>query len=229
MNYTQRAVPFPKYSLAFGGLVFALLLSACGQEPPEQPPQTKPTPVPEKVLKVIKDRKGQHTAQVVQRGDKQLVVLDGQAGPEYDEVSRFTFSADGRTLAYEARRGEARLLVLGNREWPLDAKVVHGSLKLSPDSRRLALVGRKEGKWQVMLEGRPHQPFDFVFTDTLKFSPDSKRLGYLALKGGMLQVVVDGQVLRQLNIMLAGEKALKQYLSQAQEARAEKVQGATQK
>ncbi len=229
MTCTRRSVPFLKYFLACWGLGLVLLLSGCGQEPPERPPQAKPAPVPEKVLKVIKDRKGKHTAQVVQRGAKKVVVRDGRAGPEYDEVSHFTFSADGRSLAYEAKRGRSRLVVLNEQEWPLDTKVVHGSLKLSPDTRRLALVGRVGNKWQVMVEGRPHQPFDFVFTDTLKFSPDSKRLGYLALKGGMLQVVVDGQVGRQLNILMAGKEALKESLSRTKEAGAAKGPAEKQK
>jgi len=210
-------------------LLSALLLGACVPEPTEGPSPVKPAPVPEKVLKVIKDRKGKHTAQVVQRGAKQVVIRDGRRGQEYDEVSHLTFSADGRSLAYEAQRGQARLLVLDNHEWPLNTQVVDGSFELSPDNRRLAMVGRVGGKWQVMVEGHPHQPFDFVFTDTLKFSPDSKRVGYLALKGGMLQVVVDGEVVRQRNILIAGEEALKRALSRTKEAGAARGPGEKQK
>jgi len=240
MNIIRRSWSFPKNTLAFWGVTLALLLFACGQEPaqpsakPEPPPaaqtppkvgppsQAKTAPVPEKVLKVVKDRSGKHTARVMQRGDKQVVVRDGQAGPEYDEVGEVAFSADGRTLAYEAQKGEVRVLVLDEREWLLEAAVAHGSLKVSPDNRRLAMVARTKDRWQVMVDGKPDPPFDFVFTDTLRFSPDSKRLGYLALKGEMLHVVVDGQALYQLNIMIAGEKALKESLSKTKAAEPEK-------
>jgi hypothetical protein len=62
--------------------------------------------VADQILKVVKDKSGRHTAEVVQRGEKNLVIRDGQPGPEYDQVGEVAFSADGRSLAYEARRGE---------------------------------------------------------------------------------------------------------------------------
>jgi hypothetical protein len=158
---------------------------------------------------------------VVQRGDKRLVLRDGQPGLEYNQIGEVAFSADGRSLAYEAQKGKSRVLVLDGREWPLQAEVVHGSLLVSPNNKRLALVACAKDKCQVMVDGRPHPPFDFVITETLKFSRNSQHTGYLALKGGKLQVVVDGKVLSQLGILSEGNKALQESMTQAENADAE--------
>jgi hypothetical protein len=153
----------------------------------------------------------------VQRGDKQVVIHDGQSGPEYDQVSEVTFSADGESLVYEAKKGKEHLVVLDGREWPLKAEVVQESFRLSPDNKRLALVAWHQDKWQVMVDGRPDPPLDFIFTGTLKFSHDSKHAGYLALKGGKLTALVDGKVRGQWDILATGNKALEELLCQAED------------
>jgi glucose/arabinose dehydrogenase len=231
MNQTRRIGLAPKHSLAFWGLSLALLLAACSQEPagspsPASPPPPAPSPPqvespsqvdpalgPEPVLKVVQDPSGRHHAQVVQRQDQQVVIRDGQPGPAYDWVGEVAFSADGESLAYVAKKGRERVMVLDDREWPLKAAVVQDSLKVSPDHRRLALAARHQEKWQVMVDGRPDPPFDFIFMETFRFSPDSRRVGYLALKGNKLAAVVDGKVRGQWDILALGDKALKEALS----------------
>ena len=233
MKPTRRMALAPKYSLAFSGLFLALLLGACSQEPAgpstpapppppvqsppqvEPPSQANPAPVAEQVLKVVKDQRGRHTATVVQREDKQVVIRDGQDGPAYDQVDEVTFSADGDSLAYKARKGAHNLMVLDDREWPLKAEVVQDSFLVSPDNKRLALVTWHQDKWQVMVDGRPDPPFDFIFSETLRFSPNSSHIGYLALKGVKLAAVVDGKVRGQWDVLSLGDKALKEALSQA--------------
>lgn len=213
----------------------AVLLGGCSQEPAgspasaplpppapsppqmESPSQAKPAPVADQLLKLVKDRSGRHTAQVVQRGNKQVVIRDGQSGLEYDQVGTITFSTDGDSLAYEASRGKEHVVVLDGREWPLKAEVVQESIRLSPDNKRLALVAWHQDKWQVMVDGRPDPPLDFIFINTLKFSPDSKHAGYLALKNGKLTAVVDGKVRGQWDILATGNQALEELLSQAED------------
>jgi hypothetical protein len=163
----------------------------------------------------VKDQSGRHTARVVQREDKQVVIRDGQPGPEYDQVSEVTFSADGESLAYEAKKGKQHLMVLDDREWPLKAEVVQDSFRVSPDNKRLALVAWHQDKWQVMVDGHPDPPFDFIFIETLKFSPNSTHTGYLALRGERLAAVMDGKVRGQWDILPLGDKALKEALCQA--------------
>jgi hypothetical protein len=219
-------------SLACLGLALVLLLSGCGPEPaspPSQPPpaeqppprvgppaEAEPEPITDQVLRVVKDPGGRRTAHVVERGDKNLVLLDGQAGPEYDLVGEVAFSADGNSLAYEARRGKDHVVVLDGREVPITAEVVQNSFKVSPDHKRLALATFAKDAWLVLVDGRPHPAFDFVFIDTLAFSADSRRLGYLALKRGKLQVVVDGKVWQELEILPQGKNILQEFLSQAE-------------
>jgi ribosomal protein S18 acetylase RimI-like enzyme len=213
-------------------IALALLLSGCGPEPaspPSPPPPTdqpppqvgppaeaEPDPITDQILRVVKDPSGRHTAEVVERGDKNLVIRDGQPGPEYDLVGEVAFSADGNSLAYEARRGKDHVVVLDGREVPIKADVVQNSFKVSPDHKRLALATFAKDAWLVLVDGRPHPAFDFVFIDTLAFSPDSRRLGYLALKSGKLLVVVDGKVWQKLEIVPQGNKILQDYLKQAE-------------
>ncbi len=219
--------PFPlatKKPLVVLSLAIAVFLGGCSQEPAGSAAPSPP-PSPEKVLKTVQDRKGQHTARVVQQGAKQLVLRDGKPGPEYDRIGAVAFSADGRTLAYEAIKGKQRVVVLDDQEWPLDADVVQGSITMSRDSKRLALVAYAKDKYQVMVDGRPDPPFDYVFPATLRFSPDSRHTGYLALKGKKLQVVVDGKVRERLDILSAGDQALMEYLSRAESAAAAATAG----
>ena len=214
MKPTRHNALAPKISLAFLWVTVALLLGSCSQEPAGSSAPAPAQP-PEKVLKVVQDRENRHTAWVVQQGDKQVVIRDGQPGPEYDRIGAVAFSADGSTLAYEAMKGKQRVVVLDDQEWPLDAEMVQDSFRMSPDHKRLALIACARNKCQVMVDGRPDPPFDFVFPNTLKFSPTSKHTGYLALKGEKLLVVVDGQVRGHLDILTEGNKALTGFLSQA--------------
>jgi hypothetical protein len=233
MKPTRRPALAVACSLAFLGVSMLTLLGGCGQEPAgpatsappppapsppqvESPSQANPSPMADQILTLVKDRSSRHTAQVVQRGTKQVVILDGQSGPEYDQISEVTFSADGNSLVYEAKKGKEHLVVLDGKEWPLSAQVVQESFLLSPDNKRLALVAWHQDKWQVMVDGRPDPPFDFIFMDTLKFSPDSKHTGYLALMKGKLTAVMDGKVRGQWDILAAGNKTLEELLKQAE-------------
>jgi len=206
------------------GLAVALFLGSCSQEPSQSPPQVapasqaEPAPVTDQVLRAVTDKSGRHKAQVVQRGDKQLVILDERPGPEYDRIGIIAFSADGRSLAYEALKGKQKIVVLDEQEWPLDVDMVQDSFTLSPDNKRLALVACSRGKCLVMVDGRPDPPFDHVFLETIRFSPDSQHTGYLAIKGKKLQVVVDGKVREQMDILTEGNKALTEFLSRADQA-----------
>ena len=214
----------PKYTLVLLGLTVTLLLGSCSQESPQSPrqvapaSQANPAPVPDQILRAVTDKSGRHKAKVVQRGDKQLVILDERPGPEYDRIGIIAFSADGRSLAYEAMKGKQKVVVLDEHEWPLDVDMVQDSFTLSPDNKRLALVACSRGKCLVMVDGRPDPPFDHVFLETIRFSPDSQHTGYLAIKGKKLQVVVDGKVQEQMDILTEGNKVLTAYLSRADQA-----------
>jgi hypothetical protein len=196
-----------------------LAVQACSRPSTEPAKQEKP---PEKVLKVVKAPDSLRTAEIVQRGDKRLVRVDGIAGPEYEDVAGLTFMVDGHHMAYEAQRDGKRLLVLDGKEWPLKAEVAQGSIKVSPDYRRLALVAFNDGAWQAMVDGRPHSPFQYIWVETLQFSLDSEHLGYLALEGQKLAVVVDGKVKQRLEILKEGQETLRDLLREQEDAPATK-------
>ncbi len=206
----HRKIPLLALCLAAA----TLTLQACGQPTTESAKQAGP---PEKVLKVVKAPKGGQIAEIVQRGDHQMVRVNGIPGPEYEDIAGVIFMVDGHHMAYEAKHDGKWLLVLDGKEWPLDAEVAHGSIQVSPDYRRLALLGYSESKWQTMVDGRPGPPFDFIWRETLQFSPDSAHVGYLALEGNKVAVVVDGKVQQRLEILNEGKEALSQILHEKPE------------
>jgi hypothetical protein len=207
----QRKIPLITLLLAAA----ALAAHACSQ--PSSKPASKTGP-PGKVLKVVKAPKGNQIAEIVQRGDKQMVRVDGIPGPEYDDIAGLTFMVDGHHMAYEAQRDGKWLLVLDGKEWPLDAEVAHDSIMVSPDYRRLALLGHFKGKWQAMVDGHPGPPFDFIWRETMQFSPDSEHVGYLALEGNKVAVVVDGKVRQRLDILKEGKETLGDHLKSMEAA-----------
>jgi hypothetical protein len=70
-----------------------------------------------------------------------------------------------------------------------------GSLRFSPDSRRLAYAAKRGDKPFVVVDGHEEAPYDAV-ADIL-FSPDSRRIAYGAQRGGKQFVVVDGHEERE--------------------------------
>jgi hypothetical protein len=107
---------------------------------------------------------------------REAMVVDGVAGPHYDEVGDPVWSADGR-LAYAARRGTAWTLVVDGRERARGAAV--GDPVFSPDGKRLAYLVRRAGALLVVADERPHR-FDLAIEGTIAFSRDSRRWAVIA-------------------------------------------------
>lgn len=92
----------------------------------------------------------------------QHLVLDGVAGPTFDQVRKPSWNARGR-MAYAARRGATWFVVYNGHEhghaaWVSDPVVA--------DDDTLAYVRRDRGRTTVVVGPTAH-PFDFVFEDTL--------------------------------------------------------------
>ncbi len=100
-----------------------------------------PGVIPES-LAVSPDSK--HVAYVARRGGKQLVVVDGVEGKEYDRIGQGTlvFSPDSKRVAYGARRGDKQLVVVDGVEGKEYDGIGQGTLVFSPDSKRVAYGGR---------------------------------------------------------------------------------------
>lgn len=125
-------------------------------------------------------------AYVAAAGDgRERVVFDGQDGKVFDRVldDFTTFSRDG-ALAYVARdSGRARVVVDGT-EVGVHAGVVPGSIRFSPDGRRVAyLVERTEGGANVRrcaaVDGVEGKLYDWIREPPV-FSVDGVHVAYVA-------------------------------------------------
>ncbi len=136
-------------------------------------------------------------------GEKQtgFVVVDGQAGPEYQTPpSLIVFSPDSKRLAYVANNYKPKMkcfLVLDGQAYAEYDLI--GNPIFSPDSKRLAFTANEKGEGNygknfVVVDGKPGQKFN-QGPRQLTFSPDSKRVAYVTIveDGGQFTVFVDGQ------------------------------------
>ena len=130
------------------------------------------------------------------KGDKVCVVLDGQAGPEFDGIGCLLFSDDGTHLAYTVRTGAKwRMVVDGKPGIELEWVDTRNAL-FSPDGKRLAyLAGANPyNKHFVVVDEQPGLTYETINQRTLCFSPDGKHVAYEAsLAQGDRVVVVDGK------------------------------------
>jgi Tol biopolymer transport system component len=116
---------------------------------------------------VVVSPDSRHLAFVERQGNKWRVVLDGVACKEYEIGSR---DPSGGLLFFLSKR--------------LSCSFQHpdrnGTLRFSPDSRRLAYVARRDRKLLVVVDGKEGHEHDGVANQCLVFSPDSQRVGYMA-------------------------------------------------
>ncbi len=96
-------------------------------------------------------------------------------------------------------------------EWALSEKLIchidtsaweKESLKVSPDSKRLAYVARTGNKWFVVVDGKEEKQYDGLGAPL--FSPDSTHVAYAAQMDNKQCVVVDGKEEKQYDGIKAG-------------------------
>jgi Tol biopolymer transport system component len=133
----------------------------------------------------------QHVAYVVKRGEKELAVVDGVEGKEYDNISdhcKMVFSPDGKRFAYVATRGKKVLVVADGKEGK-EYDHIDWSPIFSPDSRHLAYIATLEDNESLKARLGFYNLKDFIVEDGAEgkpyqlaegpiFSPDSKQLAY---------------------------------------------------
>lgn len=123
------------------------------------------------------------------QGGREGVVVDGEIGPLFDEVSDPMFSSDSRRIAYEAREKGRKFAVFDNepagREYDEADRPV-----FSPDSKRMAYCVRRKGqdgppatldKAWIVVDGRPSEEYEWVGRPV--FSPDSQEVAFAARRG----------------------------------------------
>jgi len=152
----------------------------------------KPGPAWDAVSDLTFSPGGKRFVYQAKRGDKWVMVIDGEAGPGFDQLDllTLTFSPDGRRVAYvgdnnvgtEKHTGVA---VVDGRPGPVYGSV--RGLQFSPDSKRVAYEAEKNEKEFVVADGQPGPEFDFVSRVT--FTPDSAHLLYTAKPVGKERVL----------------------------------------
>ncbi len=120
---------------------------------------------------------------VAERGKKCIVVVDGKEGPEVDALSTraaytqkvsswdsrpFRFSPNGQRIAYLARRGDKRFIVVDGQEGPGFPFIFAGP-HFSSDSQHVAYIAEENGTMIGILDGKvvntcPHPKGTLLYT-----------------------------------------------------------------
>ncbi|MFN7182073.1 MAG: TolB family protein, partial [Planctomycetota bacterium] len=122
------------------------------------------------------------------KGQKEVAVIDGVESKEYDSVRNFTFSPDGKRVAFKAQKGQKKVAVIDGVESQEYDEV--WNVTFSPDGKRVGFFARKGQKGVAVIDGVESQEYDRV--ENFTFSPDSKRVGFTARKNQKWVAVIDG-------------------------------------
>ena len=126
--------------------------------------ETRLGPIDAERLAIVFSRDARHKAYVTHKGQKLSVVVDGQAGAEYDGIGKGTliFSADGKRVAYGAKKGKQAVVVVDGQASPVYDGTAAGTLIFSADGKRVAygVQGEKGGGGDKLMKvvggsGRP--------------------------------------------------------------------------
>ncbi|MDC3954624.1 hypothetical protein [Polyangium jinanense] len=132
-----------------------------------------------------------HHIEVLESSGKQRVRVDGVDGAEYlgIGIESLVWSADGRRLAYPARREKGWSLVVDGRAGPSFDGL--GEVVLSPDGAHVAYAAQRKGAWFVVLDETPGPAFDAILEGTLLFGRGG-RFAYVARQGAFVRAIIDG-------------------------------------
>ncbi|MBN1911528.1 MAG: hypothetical protein JW818_17435 [Pirellulales bacterium] len=140
-------------------------------------------------------------------GGKGMMIVDGQQGPEFDEVSTLKrsqcFSPDSKHVVYEAKEGDKHFVILDGRKLPAFDGV--WMQYFSKDCKHLAYLAGDQGQKRVVIDGRPGPRFASIEEYCITFSPKSDSIAYVADKTtGHSVLVVDGHESQPIGGLWAG-------------------------
>jgi hypothetical protein len=218
-----QATFFMSYSLGCVVVVCGLIGSALSAAVKIEEEVVGPAPNPSLPSYKISSR-GVHYAILTMKGSRSLVVVDGVAGPLFDELYSTTgersltaqnavaFSPNGEHYAYLARTGGEYQMIYDGKEIyraPYSITALrYGELQFSPGGKHVyfiaaELTDHSNATYRLVMDGKPgprtgHQALAPVF------SPDDTRWAYVARKvdgrDADVFTVVDGKEAGNLGI-----------------------------
>ena len=125
-------------------------------------------------------------AYVAQRGRKQLVVVDGVEGAEYDGIGEGTpiFSPNGGRVAYIAQRGRKWLVVVDGVEGAEYDGIGQRHLIFSPDGGCVAYTAQRGRKQLVVVDGVEGDEYDIFLRGSELVFDGAGQLHALAVRNG---------------------------------------------
>jgi hypothetical protein len=149
----------------------------------------------DEVLNLKYNEDGSTLVALVEVGKKQMIVINGADGKEYNEIGdRFAISLDGERVLYSARDIRDWHVVVGNTaEGPFDG-VYPSSLQFSPDGKHYTYRARHDNfRWFVVRDGiKDPLELDNILGSQAFFSPNSEDLAYVGRSGKNTFVISNG-------------------------------------
>ena len=116
----------------------------------------------------------------------------GKLPPEFPRVTRHWFAANGEGVAFTVTRAGKTVVIFNGKELGAYDEIQWTSI--SPNGRRFAYVGKREGKFVLYVDGKEASArYDRIMD--VHFSPDSKRLAFTGWRGEHRYLVSDGKEL----------------------------------
>ncbi len=117
------------------------------------------------------------------------IVIDGKVAGPYNLGSPPVFSPDGKRVGYHAKDGEDWIVFVDDKKY-----VGRSSPLFSPDSKRFLFQAKRDGKEYLVVDGKAHKAYDYLFERTVLFSNNSASVAYVAAtKAGDFFVVQNGK------------------------------------
>lgn len=128
------------------------------------------------------DATGDHVLWVMKDGGARRIVLDGKAGPPYEQIDYAVVSPRGGRYAYAAKRNQAWFTIIDGREFGPYHRTA--PLSFSPDATRVAFaIDNGDGDVRVRVDGIEHGPFhdnlrSLYITGGFVFSQDGAHFAF---------------------------------------------------